>query len=52
MSKVGKQLIHGLRWFLRKLKSGKPINVTRVECHETPDGPMHTFTKVKAKGKR
>lgn len=43
---VGKQIIKGMKEFLKKLKSGEPIEATRVERHETPDGPMHVQEKV------
>lgn len=40
--RVERDLIAGLRQFVRKLKSGEPIEVTTVRREETPDGPMHT----------
>ena len=46
MNKIEKQLIRGLKWFTRKIKSGKPIKATRVERYNTPDGPMHVRRKV------
>lgn len=39
--KLAKRLVRGMKQFIRKLKSNKPIKVTRVERIETPDGPMH-----------
>jgi hypothetical protein len=34
-----------LQEFATKLASGEPIETTRIERVETPDGPMHVRTK-------
>lgn len=37
--------IKALEEFADKLERGEPIEVTEVRREETPDGPLHTFTK-------
>lgn len=43
---VACQIILALTEFNEQLRRGEPIKATCVERHETPDGPMHTFTEV------
>jgi hypothetical protein len=38
---LAKTITRRLKSFARDLREGRPIKVTRVERHETPDGPMH-----------
>lgn len=40
------KIVNALQSFSDKLASGSPIAATRVERHDTPDGPMHTRTGV------
>ncbi len=49
MSRIGKQIIDGLKDFERRLKRGEEFTVTRVRREMTPDGPLHTFEKIKRK---
>lgn len=35
-----------LTQFADQLERGGPVTATQIERHETPDGPMHTATKV------
>lgn len=45
--KVSDLIIDALTDFTFKLENGKAIEVTEVRREETPDGPLHTFKKVK-----
>jgi len=46
MTDVGRKTIEGLKKIVEQLETGEPISVTKVQKHETPDGPMHTFEKT------
>jgi hypothetical protein len=46
MGDIGRDLIEGLQDFADKLRRGVPIEATRVERFDTPDGPMHVHTPV------
>lgn len=50
MGNIGSRIAKGLTDFVRKLKSGEPIGVTRVTRHNTPDGQMHKFRHVTLHG--
>jgi hypothetical protein len=41
----GDELVKGMNSFVEALKFVKSIQVTEVTREETPDGPLHTFTK-------
>ena len=43
---IGDEIVKGLEDLTQKLERGETIEVTRVQRHETPDGPMHTHTKM------
>lgn len=45
-NRIAREIVRGLKGFLKKMKRGDPIEVTRVERFETPDGPMHVHTKT------
>lgn len=46
MNQIERDILTGLQKFADDLRDGNPIKVTKVVRHETPDGPMHTFTKA------
>lgn len=52
MTRIERDIIKGMRQFLRKLKRGIPIEATRIERHDTPDGPMHVRKHVVLNTKR
>ena len=41
--------VDSLRKFAEQLESGEPIKATRIERHDTPDGPMHVRTETELK---
>lgn len=45
---LGQKLISGLRQFAESLEKGYNIEYTEVRREETPDGPMHTFRKLRS----
>lgn len=45
MGGIRQDIIKALRDFADKLENGESIEITEVRREETPDGPMHVFTK-------
>lgn len=39
---VAKQLVKSMREFIKRLDTGEPVTVTRIEREDTPDGPLTT----------
>ena len=43
---MAKEIIRDMKELLQKLREGTPIEATRVERIDTPDGPAHIQTPV------
>lgn len=43
---IAERTVERLRQFTERLKSGEPIQATRVTRFDTPDGPMHSRERV------